>query len=67
MKNNQLFPIRELGSITGVNASTLRAWERRYGLLKPARTPKGHRLYTKEDVDILCKAIENCRKVFDLK
>ena len=22
---------------------------------------------TKEDVDILCKAIENCRKVFDLK
>ena len=53
MKNNQLFPIRELGSITGVNASTLRAWERRYGLLKPARTPKGHRLYTKEDVDIV--------------
>ena len=22
---------------------------------------------TKEDIDILCKAIENCRKVFDLK
>ena len=22
---------------------------------------------TKEDIDILCKAIENCRKIFDLK
>ena len=22
---------------------------------------------TKDDIDILCKAIENCRKVFDLK
>ncbi|MDB2590104.1 MerR family transcriptional regulator [Candidatus Thioglobus sp.] len=53
MQNNQLFPIRELDSITGVNASTLRAWERRYGLLKPVRTPKGHRLYSQEDIDIV--------------
>ena len=22
---------------------------------------------TKEDIDIFCKAIENCRKIFDLK
>ena len=22
---------------------------------------------TKDDIDILCKAIENCRKIFDLK
>jgi len=44
------FPIRELSARTQVNTVTLRAWERRYGLLKPQRTPKGHRLYTEKDV-----------------
>lgn len=40
-----LLPIREVARITGVNAVTLRAWERRYGLIVPLRTAKGHRLY----------------------
>lgn len=44
------FPIRELSLKTGVNSVTLRAWERRYGLLKPKRTNKGHRLYDQGDV-----------------
>ena len=44
------FPIRELSARTQVNTVTLRAWERRYGLLKPQRTAKGHRLYSEEDV-----------------
>lgn len=38
-------PIREVARRTGVNAVTLRAWERRYGLIVPLRTPKGHRLF----------------------
>jgi len=46
-----LFPIRELSLRTGVNSVTLRAWERRYGLLKPVRTLKGHRLYSDNDVE----------------
>lgn len=44
-------PIRTISSLTGVKAMTLRAWERRYGLIKPQRTPKGHRLYTHEHVE----------------
>jgi MerR family transcriptional regulator, light-induced transcriptional regulator len=44
------FPIRGLVQRTGVNASTLRAWENRHGLLKPVRTQSGHRLYGPEDV-----------------
>ncbi len=44
------FPIRDLVRRTGVNASTLRAWENRHGLLKPVRTPSGHRLYGLDDV-----------------
>ncbi|WP_445180960.1 MerR family transcriptional regulator [Pseudomonas sp. McL0111] len=43
-------PIREVARQTGVNAITLRAWERRYGLVVPQRTPKGHRLYSTEHV-----------------
>lgn len=48
--NTPHFPIRDLVQRTGVNASTLRAWESRHGLLKPIRTESGHRLYGQEDV-----------------
>ena len=44
------FPIRELVQRTGVNASTLRAWENRHNLLNPVRTESGHRLYGQADV-----------------
>jgi len=44
------FPIRVLAEKTGIGTSTLRAWERRYGLLQPERTPKGHRLYGLADI-----------------
>ena len=43
-------PIRDVARITGVNAVTLRAWERRYGLIVPQRTPKGHRLFNADHV-----------------
>ena len=43
-------PIREVARSTGVNAVTLRAWERRYGLIVPYRTPKGHRLYSPANI-----------------
>ncbi|KJZ18738.1 MULTISPECIES: MerR family transcriptional regulator [Halomonas] len=46
-----LYPIREVSRLTGVNSVTLRAWERRYGLIEPRRTPKGHRLYAREDIE----------------
>ena len=45
------FPIRTVASLTGVKAITLRAWERRYGLIRPARTRTGHRLYTHADIE----------------
>ncbi len=46
-----LLPIREVARLTGVNPVTLRAWERRYGLIAPQRTAKGHRLYSREHVE----------------
>ena len=35
---------------TGVTPATLRAWERRYGILLPDRTAGGHRLYSARDI-----------------
>lgn len=46
-----LFPIREVARLTGVNPVTLRAWERRYGLILPTRTESGHRLYSMTDIE----------------
>jgi DNA-binding transcriptional MerR regulator len=46
-----LFPIREVSRLTGVNPVTLRAWERRYGLIVPTRTESGHRLYSQADIE----------------
>jgi MerR family transcriptional regulator, light-induced transcriptional regulator len=42
--------IGELSRRTGVSPELLRAWERRYGLLHPSRTPTGLRLYSDGDV-----------------
>lgn len=38
---------------TGLAADTLRAWERRYGLPVPQRTPGGHRLYSQYDIETI--------------
>ncbi|QGZ31311.1 MerR family transcriptional regulator [Stutzerimonas stutzeri] len=48
-----LLPIREVSRLTGVNPVTLRAWERRYGLIQPIRTESGHRLYSKANVEAI--------------
>jgi DNA-binding transcriptional MerR regulator len=42
--------IGEVARRTGVSVPTLRAWERRYGLLVPVRTAGGHRRYSDRDV-----------------
>jgi DNA-binding transcriptional MerR regulator len=54
----ELFPIRTVSSLTGVNSITLRAWERRYGLVRPVRTPTGHRLYRRDEIDLIHRVVE---------
>lgn len=51
LEQEELFPIREVARLTRVNPVTLRAWERRYGLIQPTRTESGHRLYSMADID----------------
>jgi DNA-binding transcriptional MerR regulator len=44
-----LVRIGELARRTGVSPELLRAWERRYALLRPQRSDGGFRLYSRED------------------
>ncbi|MEA2157225.1 MAG: MerR family transcriptional regulator, light-induced transcriptional regulator [Solirubrobacteraceae bacterium] len=41
--------IKEFAEIVGVQEATLRAWERRYELLRPERSSGGFRLYSRAD------------------
>jgi DNA-binding transcriptional MerR regulator len=51
MSNDAELRIGELSKRSGVSPELLRAWERRYGLLRPTRSTGGLRLYTTADVD----------------
>lgn len=49
------FTIRRIAELTGFDPTLLRAWERRYGLLRPSRLENGYRRYTQEDVTVLAR------------
>lgn len=44
-----LWRIGELSRRTGTGVPLLRAWETRYGVLRPVRSPGGYRLYSADD------------------
>ncbi len=43
-------PIRVVAQRTGLTPATIRAWERRYEAVTPARSPGGQRLYSDRDL-----------------
>ena len=45
-----VYSITDLAELTGVNAHTLRVWEKRYGLLKPQRTETNIRYFLDQDL-----------------
>src|SRR3954454_19214139 len=45
--------IGELSRRTGLSTDVIRAWERRYDLLRPSRTDGGFRLYSADDISRL--------------
>jgi len=46
----KLFSIRAVALRTGLSPYVLRAWEQRYGAVRPERTPTGRRRYTQDQV-----------------
>ncbi|MCM3093064.1 MULTISPECIES: MerR family transcriptional regulator [unclassified Cytobacillus] len=47
------YNIKAVSKMLGIQAGTLRAWERRYQIIAPKRNESGHRLYTEEHIKIL--------------
>jgi DNA-binding transcriptional MerR regulator/methylmalonyl-CoA mutase cobalamin-binding subunit len=48
-----MYTIKEASARSGVGIPLLRAWERRYGVVAPTRTPSGYRLYDEAAIDRL--------------
>lgn len=49
-------PIYTIGAVSrmlDVQVGTLRSWEARYGIVRPARTPGGQRLYSRDQLEQL--------------
>ncbi len=47
------YEIHEVAQLTGLTPTRLRAWERRYAVVRPERQPNGYRLYTAQQVALL--------------
>jgi DNA-binding transcriptional MerR regulator len=45
------FRIGEVCRLTATKAFVLRYWETEFPMLRPQKTPKGHRLYRRQDIE----------------
>ena len=48
-----VYNVKAIAQQSGIMASTLRAWERRYGIPKPGRAGSGYRLYSSRDIAMI--------------
>lgn len=48
-----MYTIKNVSMITGIGVHTLRAWEKRYSVVNPSRSPSGRRFYSDEDIEKL--------------
>ena len=53
-----MYSIKQASIRSGVSVPLIRAWERRYGVVSPQRTPSGYRLYDDEAVATLIRVRE---------
>ena len=49
--DEKLYRIGEVSRLTGTKAFVLRYWEQEIPNLQPVKTPTGHRLYRREDIE----------------
>lgn len=64
--NNGKYNIKAVSNIVGIQPGTLRAWERRYKIVRPIRNEAGHRLYTDEHLKILKWLMEKVERGFTI-
>jgi CheY-like chemotaxis protein len=53
MTSRPVYSIGAVARMLAIPSATLRTWEDRYGLPAPERSPGGHRLYSRDQVDQL--------------
>jgi DNA-binding transcriptional MerR regulator/methylmalonyl-CoA mutase cobalamin-binding subunit len=53
-----MYSIKQASIGSGVSVPLIRAWERRYGVVSPKRTPSGYRLYDDEAIATLLRVKE---------
>ena len=66
---DRTYEIHEVAELTGLAAARLRAWERRYEVVRPRRMPNGYRAYTADQVALLrafARLIEGGERIGDL-
>lgn len=44
------YTVKQVAALTGILETTLRMWQRRYGVVDPVRSPGGYRLYSDAEV-----------------
>jgi DNA-binding transcriptional MerR regulator len=49
--DKSLFRIGEVSRVTSTKTFVLRYWETEFPMLQPVKSPKGHRLYRREDIE----------------
>lgn len=68
-QQEQTYPLRVAVRRTGLSAERLRAWEARYGVVRPIRTPGGSRRYRETDLErlrLLREAVEAGHRIGDV-
>jgi DNA-binding transcriptional MerR regulator len=51
LPTKNLFRIGEVSRLTSTKQFVLRYWETEFPMLQPAKSPKGHRLYRRQDIE----------------
>lgn len=54
MNSKDLYPIKIVERKTGLSHHVIRIWEKRYNVISPVRTEANHRLYSDDDIELLC-------------
>ena len=53
--DNSLYRIGEVSRLTGTKAFVLRYWETEFPMLQPVKSQSGHRLYRRQDVEMVMR------------
>jgi len=68
-ESDRSYEIQEVAELTGLSAARLRAWERRYAVVRPERQTNGYRAYSASQVALLrafAKLVEGGERIGDL-